>query len=77
MRTLNRMFLMTVVALTIVVGFGVLMAAQSQPAVRALPGSDSSNFRDLTQITKANVGQLEVAWHYPYAARDLQPGLRP
>ena len=73
MRTLNRMFLMTVVALTIVVGFGVLMAAQSQPAVRALPGSDSSNFKDLTQITKDNVGKLEVAWFYPYAAATFSP----
>jgi len=51
----------------------VLMAAQSQPAVRALPGADSSNFKDLTQITKENVGKLQVAWFYPYAAATFSP----
>jgi quinoprotein glucose dehydrogenase len=28
-------------------------------------GPDNSHFLDLTQITKANVGQLDVAWAYP------------
>src|SRR5947209_1894046 len=28
-------------------------------------GPDGSHFTALTQITKANVGQLEVAWTYP------------
>ena len=28
-------------------------------------GPDNSKFIDLTQITKANVNQLKVAWEYP------------
>ena len=30
-------------------------------------GPDGSRFMPMTQITKANVSQLEVAWSYPYA----------
>src|SRR3954467_5611290 len=32
-----------------------------------LAGPASSNFVDLEQIKKSNVGQLDVAWSYPYA----------
>jgi len=38
-----------------------------------LHGPDSSNFVDADQINKATVGQLEVAWTYPYA----NPGFNP
>ena len=51
--------------------FGVLMTAQS--SVKSLPGPDSSNFRDLTQVTKANVSQLQLAWFYPYGAPSFSP----
>src|SRR4029450_9244704 len=33
----------------------------------------SSNFVDLDQIKKSNVGQLEVAWSYPYASPGFNP----
>jgi len=46
--------------------------AQDRPGW-SLPGPDSSNFRDYTQITKENVGQLEQAWFYPYASPTFSP----
>ena len=55
-----------------VAGFAGL-AAQSKGKVKALPVPDSSNFSLSTQITKANVGQLEMAWFYPYAAPTFSP----
>jgi quinoprotein glucose dehydrogenase len=39
----------------------------------SLPNPDSSNFMDLSQITKSNVSQLEVAWFYPHAAEEFTP----
>jgi glucose dehydrogenase len=36
-------------------------------------GPDSSKFVASTQITKANVGQLEVAWSYPDGQTDFNP----
>ena len=41
--------------------------------VKTLPGPDSSNFYPFDQINKSNVGQLEVAWFYPYAAPTFNP----
>jgi quinoprotein glucose dehydrogenase len=38
-----------------------------------LAGPDSSNYIDLDQITKSNVGDLEVAWTYPYATAGFNP----
>ena len=38
-----------------------------------LAGPDSSNFVDLDEIKKSNVGQLEVAWFYPYATPGFNP----
>ncbi|PYR61829.1 MAG: pyrroloquinoline quinone-dependent dehydrogenase [Acidobacteria bacterium] len=38
-----------------------------------LHGPDSSNFVDSDQINKSNVGQLEVAWFYPYAQIGFNP----
>ena len=38
-----------------------------------LHGPDSSNFVDSDQIKKSNVGQLEVAWFYPYAQTGFNP----
>ena len=36
-------------------------------------GPDSSRFVAATQITKANVGQLQVAWTYPAGQTDFNP----
>jgi len=41
--------------------------------VRTLPGVDSSNFYPFDQINKSNVGQLEIAWSYPYGAPTFSP----
>jgi quinoprotein glucose dehydrogenase len=38
-----------------------------------LMGPDSSNFVPSEQIKKSNVGQLEVAWFYRYAAQGFNP----
>ena len=38
-----------------------------------LAGPDSSSYVDVDQIKKSNVGQLEVAWTYPYAAVGFNP----
>src|SRR6267142_421088 len=38
-----------------------------------LHGPDSSNFVDSDQIDKSNVGQLDVAWSYPYAQVGFNP----
>ena len=60
------------VGIAAVAGFAGL-AAQSKAKVKALPVPDSSNYSLSTQITKANVGQLEMAWFYPYAAPTFSP----
>ena len=36
-------------------------------------GPDSSRFVAATQVTKANVGQLQVAWSYPAGLTDFNP----
>ena len=36
-------------------------------------GPDNSHFVESKQITKANVGQLEVAWAYPYGQTGFNP----
>jgi quinoprotein glucose dehydrogenase len=51
------------------VGLGAL----GGPPDRTLPRPDSSNYFALDQIKKANVGQLELAWFYPYAAPTFSP----
>jgi quinoprotein glucose dehydrogenase len=38
-----------------------------------LMGPDSSNFVAADQIKKSNVGQLDVAWFYPYATAGFNP----
>src|SRR5947209_900670 len=64
-------FLCVAAALVAIVGLGVLIAAQS--TVKSLPGADSSNFKDFDQINKSNVGQLQMAWFYPYGAPSFSP----
>src|SRR5690606_3084410 len=72
MTSSTRTFSMTAAALAGAVCFGVLTLAQGQRG-KSLPNPDSSNFRDLRQITKENVHQLEVAWFYPYGADRFSP----
>src|SRR6187549_3432486 len=53
---------------------GVPIFAQSPREWRDYAGGpDSSRFVAATQITKANVGQLEVAWTYPGGLTDFNP----
>jgi quinoprotein glucose dehydrogenase len=70
-RFARRAFTPIAAALIVLVGLGVLITAQSK--ITSLPGPDSSNFRDLDQITKTNVSQLQMAWFYPYGAPSFSP----
>ena len=36
-------------------------------------GPDNSHFVESTQISKSNVGKLEVAWSYPYGQTGFNP----
>ncbi len=68
----SRTFGIVATGLVVLVGFGVVTIAQ-QTQTKVLPNPDSSNLRQLTQITKANVGQLEMAWYYPYGGSVFSP----
>jgi len=70
-RALRLTFPLVAACLTAIIGSGVLITAQGKG--KSLPNPDSSNFSAATQITKANVGQLEVAWFYPYGAPTFSP----
>ncbi len=54
---------------------GVLIAARPAPREWRdyAGGPDSSRFVAATQITKGNVGQLQVAWAYPDGDTDFNP----
>lgn len=67
----TRMFSAAAAALSLAASLGVYTAAQSKSW--SLPNPDSSNLRDLAQITKANVAQLEQAWFYPFAGATFSP----
>src|SRR3954462_5326611 len=67
----SRAFWLAAGALTAVVTAGVVTIAQTKSW--SLPNPDSSNFRRMAQITKANVTQLDMAWFYPYAAPTFSP----
>src|SRR5437762_7682039 len=51
------------------IGVGVRLAGQSPPPRTAWSdyggGPDSAKYTTLTQITPANVSQLQLAWSYP------------
>jgi quinoprotein glucose dehydrogenase len=72
MKSPSRSFIVVAAMLATAVSLGVLTAAQA-PVMRTLPGPDSSNYRPYEQITKANVGQLKVAWFYPFANGTFSP----
>ena len=46
---------------------------QQRPWIDYGGGTDSAHYIESKQITKANVGQLEVAWSYPYANLGFNP----
>ena len=70
--TLPRAFWLVAAGLAATVSLGVVTIAQTAKS-KALPNPDSSNLRQLTQITKANVAQLEMAWFYPYGGSVFSP----
>lgn len=71
---ISRSFSVVLIALVMVV-CGALGIAQQSPSQWKdnLGGPDSSHFSPLTQITKANVDQLQVAWFYPYGNSGFNP----
>src|SRR4051812_48034622 len=68
----RRAFYVVAAALAAVVSLGVITTAQN-PVLKTWPGADSSNYRPYEQITKANVGQLQMAWSYPYGNGIFSP----
>jgi quinoprotein glucose dehydrogenase len=70
-RTSRVLFAVLATALVLVSSFGAFTAAQNK--VKVLPNADSSNYMDFDQITKANVKDLQLAWHYPYGAERFSP----
>src|SRR5262245_10047505 len=72
MKSLGRTFVVSVAVLVAAAFFGVLTTAQNQKG-KALPNPDSSNYKDIGQISKSNVSKLEVAWFYPYGNATFSP----
>jgi len=73
-RIQNRIFRLISTALIALIGVGVAAASRSNKWWwDNLAGPDSSNFVASDQIKKANVGQLDVAWSYPYATPGFNP----
>jgi quinoprotein glucose dehydrogenase len=69
-----RAFTLIAAALIATVGVAVATAARSNKWWwDNLAGPDSSNFVGSDQIKKSNVGQLDVAWFYPYATTGFNP----
>ena len=67
-------FAVIAAALVLFITTAVLAAARSNKWWwDNLAGPDSSNFIGSDQIKKSNVGQLEVAWFYPYATNGFNP----
>ena len=63
-----------VVSVVVAAAAGGLGGAQSPREWRDYAGGpDSSRFVAATQITRANVGQLQVAWTYPDGDTDFNP----
>jgi quinoprotein glucose dehydrogenase len=73
-RAVRIVFPLLTVALVAAVGLGVATAARSNKWWwDNLASPDSSNFVELDQVKKSNVGELEVAWFYPYATTGFNP----
>ncbi len=66
--------ILSVFPLAVAIAAGSVLSAQAPREWRDYAGGpDSSRFVAATQITKANVGQLEVAWTYPGGLTDFNP----
>ena len=71
-RTVGMIKAATILALAGVAGLSV--SGQTQREWRDYAGGpDSSRFVAATQINKANVSQLQVAWTYPAGQTDFNP----
>ena len=69
-----RTSVLPVFSLAVAVGAGTALSGQAPREWRDYAGGpDSSRFVASAQITKANVGQLEVAWTYPAGLTDFNP----
>ena len=66
-------FAVIALSLVTVVGAGVTAQRSGNTNPKVLPNADSSNYMDFTQVTKANVKDLQVAWYYPHAAAIFSP----
>jgi len=66
--TLNRWLLVLTVCTATATAF-----AQKTSWIDYGGGPDNSHFVESKQITKANVGQLDVAWSYPYGQTGFNP----
>jgi quinoprotein glucose dehydrogenase len=74
MKRLTAYLALVVITAGVLAAVGVSTAAKNSKWWRDnLAGPDSSNYVDLDQIKKSNVGDLEVAWSYPYAAGGFNP----
>ena len=71
-RTSRLAFSALALGLIAVAGSGTLMTAQASKS-KARPNPDSSNLHPYTQITKANVAQLQMAWYYPWGGPTFSP----
>ena len=66
--------LLTACMLTAIVAMGLATSPPSPREWRDYAGGpDSSRFVAATGITRANVGQLQVAWAYPDGQTDFNP----
>ena len=71
------------VGVLVATGFAAVVVAAVSSVLGAAPGTrewrdyaggpDSSRFVAASQITKANVGQLQVAWTFPDGDTDFNP----
>jgi quinoprotein glucose dehydrogenase len=66
-------FAVIALSLVVLVGAGAVAQRSGNTNPKVLPNADSSNYMDMTQITKANVKNLQVAWFYPYGAAIFNP----
>src|SRR5579872_3488005 len=75
MRMHNR-FIQRTLAVAFCAGFPFVFG-QNKPSNTSWPdyggGPTNSHYVELKQITKANIGQLEVAWSYPYGQTGFNP----
>ena len=73
---MHTRFVQRTLALALCVGIPAIFAQNKSPNL-SWPdyggGPTNSHYVELKQITKANIGQLEVAWSYPYGQTGFNP----